>query len=217
MSFARAVSCTPGSCTITRSEPCCWTIGSATPSSLTRLRRIVMFCSTAPSWMRFCASGLSPATRRRSPPDAGVLHGEIAERLLDLGARLCALGLVPEAHHDVRAFAPDAAVLDLLFAQQRADVGRVTVGRLVERRLHVDLQQEVDAAAEVEAEVHRQRADRCKPLRRRGEQVERDDVVLAELLLQHILCLQLRVLVGKADLDAGRVERGAADRDRSPP
>ncbi len=28
-----------------------------------------MFCSTAPSWMRFCASGLSPATRRRSPPE----------------------------------------------------------------------------------------------------------------------------------------------------
>ena len=68
MSFARAVSCTPGSCTTTRSAPCCWTIGSATPSSLTRLRRIVMFCWTAPSWMRFCASGLSPATSRSSPP-----------------------------------------------------------------------------------------------------------------------------------------------------
>ena len=46
MSFARAVSCTPGSCTTTRSAPCCWMIGSATPSSLTRLRRIVMFCWT---------------------------------------------------------------------------------------------------------------------------------------------------------------------------
>ena len=72
MSFARAVSCTPGSCTTTRSAPCCWMIGSATPSSLTRLRRIWMFCATAPSWMRFCASGFSPAISRRSPPVASA-------------------------------------------------------------------------------------------------------------------------------------------------
>jgi hypothetical protein len=56
MSFARAVSCTPGSCTTTRSAPCCWMIGSATPSSLTRLRRIWMFCATAFSWTFFSAS-----------------------------------------------------------------------------------------------------------------------------------------------------------------
>ena len=31
MSFALAVSCTPGSCTTMRSAPCCWMIGSATP------------------------------------------------------------------------------------------------------------------------------------------------------------------------------------------
>ena len=68
MSLARAVSCTPGSCTTTRSLPCCWTIGSATPSSLTRLRRMVMFCCTAPSWMRFCASGFKPAKSLKSVP-----------------------------------------------------------------------------------------------------------------------------------------------------
>ncbi len=68
MSFARAVSCTPGSCTTTRSAPCCWMIGSATPSSFTRLRRIWMFCWTAPSCMRFCASGFRPAISRSSPP-----------------------------------------------------------------------------------------------------------------------------------------------------
>ena len=47
MSFAFAVSCTPGSWTTTRSAPCCWITGSATPSSLTRLCSVVMFCVMA--------------------------------------------------------------------------------------------------------------------------------------------------------------------------
>ncbi len=49
MSLALAVSCTPGSCTTMRSAPCCWITGSATPSSLTRLCSVVMFCFTAAS------------------------------------------------------------------------------------------------------------------------------------------------------------------------
>ena len=47
MSFALAVSCTPGSWTTTRSAPCCWITGSATPSSFTRLCSVVMFCFSA--------------------------------------------------------------------------------------------------------------------------------------------------------------------------
>ena len=31
-----------------------------------------MFCWTAPSWIFFCASGLSDATRRSSPPGASA-------------------------------------------------------------------------------------------------------------------------------------------------
>ena len=62
MSLARATSCTPGSCTTMRSAPCCWIIGSATPSSLTRLRSVVMFCWTPSSMRAACsASGLQRA------------------------------------------------------------------------------------------------------------------------------------------------------------
>ena len=85
------------------------------------------------------------------------------------------------------------------------------------RRLHVDLQQEVHAAAQVETEIHRQRADRRKPARRGGELVKRDDVVVAELLLQHVLRLELGVGVVEAHLDAGRVDRLAAERDACRP
>ena len=46
MSLARAVSCTPGSCTTIRSAPWRWMTGSATPSSLIRLFSVVMFCCT---------------------------------------------------------------------------------------------------------------------------------------------------------------------------
>ncbi len=42
-SLALATSCTPGSCTTMRSLPCCWMTGSATPSSLMRLCRVLMF------------------------------------------------------------------------------------------------------------------------------------------------------------------------------
>ena len=50
ISLALAVSCTPGSCTTTRSRPCCWITGSATPSSLMRLCSVRMFCLSACSW-----------------------------------------------------------------------------------------------------------------------------------------------------------------------
>ena len=120
-----------------------------------------MFCWTAPSWIRFCASGFRPATSRDSPPAASCSRtSEIRERLVDLVA--CRVRSASSLNRSTTfdAFAPDARVEDLLLAHQRADVGRVAVGGLVERALHVDLQQEVHAAAQVEAEVHRQRADR---------------------------------------------------------
>ncbi len=173
-----------------------------------------MFCWTAPSWMRFCASGLSPPDESQLAARVDVAQQQIRERLLDLGARLGPLGLVAEAHDDVGPFARDAGVLHLLFAQQRADVGGVAVARLVERGLHVDLQQEMHAAAQIEPQVHRLRADRRQPLRRRRQQVQRDDVVRAELRLQRVLRLQLRLEVGEAHLDAGWIEAVAAIRDR---
>ena len=125
MSLARAVSCTPGSCTTTRSAPCCWMIGSATPSSLTRLRRIVMFCWTAPSWMRFCASGLRPPTSRKLA--GAVLLAQRRGRETAARSRCgpwCARPRRGSARRRSAPVARDARVVDLLLAQQRADVGR---------------------------------------------------------------------------------------------
>ena len=68
ISLAFAVSCTPGSCTTTRSAPCWAMMGSATPSSLMRLFKVLMFCFSAFSIALFSASGLSlPAKTSDSP------------------------------------------------------------------------------------------------------------------------------------------------------
>ncbi len=64
MSLALAVSCTPGSCTTMRSAPCCCTTGSATPSSLTRLCKVEMFCLSADSWIACAAAARKLPTRR---------------------------------------------------------------------------------------------------------------------------------------------------------
>jgi len=96
-------------------------------------------------------------------------------------------------------------VADVLVAQDRAHVAGGRVGLLGERRLHVDLHQEVDAAAQVEAEVHRQRVQHRQPARRARQQVERDDVgrvvrVGVERRRERVLGLALRVEVGEARL-----------------
>ena len=160
--------------------------------------------------MRFCASGFSVPTRRARRAPLGLAHGEIGERLFDFAPRPGALRFVAEADGDVRSFTRDAGVLDLLFAQQRTDVGGVAVRGLVERRLHVDLQQEMHAAAQIEAEIHREGADRRQPAWSGGQQIQRDDVVFPELGLQRVLRLELRVGIVEAQLDARGVERRAA-------
>ncbi len=72
----------------------------------------------------------------------------------------------------------------------------------------------MDAAAQVEAEVHRQRAQAGQPFRRGGQQVQRDDVLRVggigvEGLFQYVLGLQLGVGITEAGLDAVEVELDA--------
>jgi hypothetical protein len=61
------------------------------------------------------------------------------------------------------ALAGDAGVANVLVAHQGAQVAGGGVEALGQRARHVHLEQEVHAAAQVEAEVHRQRADRGQP------------------------------------------------------
>jgi hypothetical protein len=67
-----------------------------------------------------------------------------------------ALGLgVASAQFDGLAVATDAAVPHALFPEQGAKIGGQHVEPALQCRSHVDLQHEVDAAAKVEAQVHR--------------------------------------------------------------
>jgi hypothetical protein len=109
-------------------------------------------------------------------------------------------------------------VADVLVAQQRADVAGEAFQALGERRLHVHLQQEVHAAAQVEAQVHRQRADRGQPPGRRGQQVERHHVgrvggIGVERLVDRVLRLELGIGVGEAEAQAVGVHQRAGVRD----
>jgi hypothetical protein len=117
--------------------------------------------------------------------------------------------VVAEAHLHRLPVARDAAVADVLVAQQLPHVADVAIGRLRQRAVHVDLQQEVDAAAQVEAQVHGQRVDRAHPVGRVRQQVQRDDVLLAEHLLDDVLRLQLRVGIGELDLQVLGLEQRA--------
>ena len=117
---------------------------------------------------------------------------------------------VGERHLDRIAGAHDAVVADVLVAQQRARVAGQRVEALGQRALHVDLHQEVHAAAQVETEVHRQRVDRGQPARRVRHEVERDDVARVvrgrvQPLLQDVLGLQLRIAVREPHADRWRL------------
>jgi hypothetical protein len=96
-------------------------------------------------------------------------------------------------------------VADVLVAQRGAHVAGHRLGLLVQRGLHVDLHQEVHAAAQVQAQVHGQRMQRREPLRRARHQVQRDDVgrigrIGVERLAQRVLGLELGVGVPKRAL-----------------
>ena len=64
-----------------------------------------------------------------------------------------------KAHGDRLAFACESGILQALLAQHAADVVGVGVEFFRQRRLHIDLHQEMHAAAQIETEVHRQRAN----------------------------------------------------------
>ena len=90
----------------------------------------------------------------------------VAQQVIGAGAFLFG----SEAHFNHVAHAVHARVADALVAKLRAKVGERRFGALRNGRAHVDLKQEVHAAAKVKAEIHRQRPDRKQPLRGvRGE------------------------------------------------
>ena len=131
--------------------------------------------------------------------------GHVAQILAQLlGAQGARLGIT-EFDDQTLAFPADAAQRHLGLAQHVAHVVGLAVQLLVERRLHVDLHEEMDAAAQIETEIHRQGADVRQPIGRCREQVQGDGIVFAQRLLQIVLGPQLGIGVRQLDLDAGRV------------
>ena len=157
-----------------------------------------MFCLTACSCTRRAASGLSVPTSFRSLPSAASVQARSGSWSASRSARGGQRGGVTEAHLDVVAVAADAGVAHVLVAQQRAHVAGEGLGLLRQRRLHVDLHQEVHAAAQVQAQVHRQRVQARQPGRRARHQVQRHDParvgrVGVQRLRDRVLGLDLRV------------------------
>ncbi|MNT04567.1 hypothetical protein D3C72_1391500 [compost metagenome] len=89
---------------------------------------------------------------------------EVGELVHDQALGGLQRGRVAEGHLDGLAVAADLGAADALVAEGGAQVARERFGLLVDGALHVDLQQEVDAAAQVQAQVHRERMQRREPL-----------------------------------------------------
>ena len=129
---------------------------------------------------------------------------------------------VAEANGQAFAFPGDAGMPNVLVPQQATQIAADRVEALGQRALHVHLKQKMHAAAQVEAEVHRQRMQVGQPLGRTRQQIQGDDIlrvarVRVELPFQQVLCLQLAVGVEQANLDAVAVEKDAAVLDAGAP
>ena len=90
---------------------------------------------------------------------------QIGKRLFNLGQPLRLRIFVAESHNHVIPVTGDAGILNTLVAQRTAYIAYRGVDFLVERGLHVHLQQKMHAAAQIQTQIHRQRADGSQPLR----------------------------------------------------
>jgi hypothetical protein len=110
------------------------------------------------------------------------------------------------------AVAVHRAATHLLVAQAGADVAGEGLGLLVQHAAHVDLQQEVDPAAQIEAQVHREGMQRRQPMRRARHEVQRHHIggfvrVRHQRLLQRVARLDLVVRGDEARPHGGRLQR----------
>ena len=127
-----------------------------------------------------------------------VRRFQVGELVLDEPFRGVQGGRVAKADFDLLAISADAAVAHVFLAQAGADVARQGLGLFGQRRLHVHLEHEVHAAAQVQAQVHGHCAQAGKPCRRLAEQIERDHVtgvgtVRHQRLLDRVLGLELHL------------------------
>ena len=94
-----------------------------------------------------------------------VIQGVVCITLLDFGFALAARIGVAELHHQRIAFPVHAGIRDILFAQRTAYIFGGRIQRFGQCGLHVHLQQKMHTAAQVQAQIHRQRMQIGQPPR----------------------------------------------------
>jgi hypothetical protein len=102
--------------------------------------------------------------QRRLLPILALGHDQLGELATDEVVGPRAGIAIPEAQqHAAVVPAGDSGVADLLFAQHLAQIRGVALLGLADGPVHVDLHQEVHAAAQIEAEIHRQGSGLLEP------------------------------------------------------
>src|SRR5579871_651846 len=184
----------PGSCTAIRLLPWRCTLASDTPSAFTRLLSAVMFCWIAKSCRSLSCLSESVARIVAAPPDSppavSVTFGSTASSA---------------------AFA--RVVLDAALAQLQPVVALEPLQHLAHGAIGVDLVDEVDAAAQVEAEAHRLQADGAHPVGGLRGEGRCDRVGAGRRGLDRVARLQLRRHVGEAQDDPALLHEGGIGPD----
>src|SRR5690606_8662884 len=143
------------------------------------------------------------AVRLRLVHDLLQLRRLAAER----GAEAVHVRRILEQDLDALGGAGNAGVGDAALAQHGGDLVGEGVGALLDRRLLVHFQQELHAAAQVQAHGHRPGTEPAHPVRHGRGQVERDVVVGAQLRTEQVGGLGLLVDVGGADDQVAVLDR----------
>ena len=152
---------------------------------------------------------------------AAVGQRQIRQRIGHRVARAAAIVGVAKLDGDGAALPVDADMTHVLVAQQGAQVAGQRIELFGQRRLHVDLIKKVHTAAQVQAQVHRQRVQAGEPLGGIRQQVEGDGerfvavlgvrlfLVRVERAVDQVLRLQLGIGILEARLDAVAIEEQA--------
>ena len=166
--------------------------GSATPSSLTRLRQR--------GDVLLDREALDLALRR-------LVELDVEHRIIDVDSRFHDQFGHPATHEfvgpvavidviesdDQPAVRPyrDRPLTKLLLSQQRAEIPGIALLRLPDRPGEIHLHQEVHTATQIETEIHRQRAQPREPARGRRRKVERDHELPVERVFDDVPGLEL--------------------------
>ncbi len=102
----------------------------------------------------------------------------------------------------------DPEVADGMVTQQDFEAGADPAQGIVDRRPGIDLEEEIDAAPEIEALGHGLESQRTQPARRFGHEVRGDRVVFPEDLLEEHERLMLDGFLGKDEQDVIPLDPG---------